>query len=324
MGYKQLRDADMSVGYQGGWCLKYVQDAYKTDHPYPTAMAAWNANYGGGNHPNEEPPLGITVAVYLSLGNVPAGHVAIRLSDGWAASSSLPGVHAKPFYYKTLAALIADYGKYNGGASYLGWSEYVGTVRVVEPQQVNANDDQIRQAYQEILERPADDGGLAHYRNYTVDFMRNDLLNSGERKTLLTNKQAQADAARIAQEKADAQARADAEAAAKAKAESEARQKALEQQAADEAKAKAEADARKKTIDEEAAKVLADNVENNLRRNKMNVSKFTPYAKAIVAFGGVVLLLAKALSDGVLSQDDIAEVVGAIGVAYGVWRVPNK
>lgn len=310
MGYKQSRDADMAVGYEGGWCLKYVQDAYKTDHLYPTAIAAWNAE--SLKH-TDRPPAGITVPVYLSLGNVPAGHVAIQLSDGYVASSSLSGKHAQPYFHKNLDDLIAMYGKYNGGATYLGWGEHVGSVRVVEPEQVNANDDQIRQAYLEILERSADDGGLAHYRNYTNDFVRNDLLNSGERQTLLANKQAQADAARIAQEKADAQARADAEAAAKAKAESDARQKALEQQIEVEAKAKAEAE-----------KTIADNVENNLRRNKMDVSKFTPYSKAIVAFSGVVLLFANLVSDGTLSPDDVSKVFAAAVVAYGVWRVPNS
>lgn len=132
MTWTQKQDANMTVGYVGGWCLKYVQDAFATDHPYPTAMAAWNANYGGGNHPNEEPPLGITVPVYFALGSVSAGHVAIRLDDGWVASSTMPGEHSAPYYHRNLADLIAVYGKYNGGCTYLGWSEFVGTVRVVQ------------------------------------------------------------------------------------------------------------------------------------------------------------------------------------------------
>lgn len=230
--YKQLKDASMKVGYTGGWCLKYVQDAFGTDHPYPTAIAEWN-NTSGSNH-TDVPPLGITVPVFFSLGNVPAGHVAIRLSDGWVASSTQAGTHATPYYHKNLDDLIAVYGKYNGGCTYLGWSEVVGTQKVVEFQSENATDDQIRQAYQDILERPADDGGLAHYRNYPIDFVRQDLQNSDEYKSLQAHKQvvaaAAAKAAQDAQTAADAKAKADDAAAAQAIADAETRQKAHDAQ----------------------------------------------------------------------------------------------
>lgn len=127
----RLRDANMNTGYTGGWCLKFVQDSFGTDHPYPSAIDAWNANYGGGNHPGEVPPLGLTVPVYLSLGNVPAGHVADRLDDGYVASSTQAGYHSTPYFHPSLNDLINVYGKYNGGATYLGWSQFVGTVKVV-------------------------------------------------------------------------------------------------------------------------------------------------------------------------------------------------
>lgn len=190
MSYKQLHDASMTVGYMGGMCLEYVQNAFGTDHPYPTAMAAWNANYGNGNHA-DQPPAGITVPVYFSLGTVPAGHVAIHLDDGWVASSSLPGNHPTPYYYKSIDDLIADYGKYNGGCSYLGWSEYVGTVRVVQDI-VLATTDQIQQAYQDLLGRAADPDGISHYEQFTIDFVRQDLANSPEHRTYIEAKQAAA------------------------------------------------------------------------------------------------------------------------------------
>lgn len=227
MTWKQNRDADLTVGYTGGWCLAYVQNAFKTDHPYPTAMAAWQAE---ANKHTDRPPAGKTVPVYLSLGTEPAGHVAICLDDGWIASSTLNGKQAKPYFHKNLDDLIAVYGKYNGGAKYLGWGEHVGSVRVVEWVSDNATDDQIRQAYRDILERPADEGGLAHYRSYPIDFVRQDLLKSAEYKTLLVNKTAQAKAAADAKAKADATAKAQADADAKAKADAEARQKAFDAQ----------------------------------------------------------------------------------------------
>jgi hypothetical protein len=136
MAYTQLRDANWKVPYVGGWCLKYVQDAFGTDHPYASAIDAWNANFGGGNHPGELPPQGRTVPVYFSLGDVTAGHVADSLNDGTVASSTQGGSHAQGFIHPNLQNLIDTYAKYNGGCTYLGWSEYVGTVQVVNQNQV--------------------------------------------------------------------------------------------------------------------------------------------------------------------------------------------
>lgn len=256
--WNQLRDANWKVPYVGGWCLKYVQDAFGTDHPDPDAMNAWNDNYLGGNHVSL-PPTGKTVPVYFSLGNVPQGHVAISLDDGKVASSTQSGSHPAGFIHPNLNDLVATYGRYNGGCVYLGWSEFVGTVRVVEYSNPNASVDQIKQAFLDILERPADPDAIAHYQNYTNDFTRADLLNSVEYHTLQGNKAAaiqaakdaiardaaakaateainarlaaEAEVARLAeiarlkavQEAADAQALKDAQlAAAKAKADTEA------------------------------------------------------------------------------------------------------
>lgn len=56
----------------------------------------------------------------------------------------------------------------------------------------------------------------------------------------------------------------------------------------------------------------------------INVSKVAPYAKAVVAVCGVVVLAAKAVADGVVTQDEVVAVVTAVGVAVGVYQVPNK
>lgn len=202
MTYTQTRDANWQVPYVGGWCLKYVQDAFGTDHPYPTAIAAWNANYGGGNHPGELPPAGKTVAVYFLLGNVPAGHVAISLDDGSVASSTQPGSHAEGFIHPNLQNLIDVYGKYNGGCSYIGWSEYVGTVQVVKPviqPTPQGGDDMIDQdtlnkLFNAILGRNPDDGAVSHYvGHFATSFVVSDLLASGEHQQYVQNRQAQLD-----------------------------------------------------------------------------------------------------------------------------------
>ncbi len=56
----------------------------------------------------------------------------------------------------------------------------------------------------------------------------------------------------------------------------------------------------------------------------IDVSKLAPYAKAVVAVGGFVLVVAKAVADGVLTVDDLQAIGVAAGVAFGVWLVPNK
>lgn len=53
------------------------------------------------------------------------------------------------------------------------------------------------------------------------------------------------------------------------------------------------------------------------------VSKLAPYAKAVVAFAGFVLLIAKAFVDGVISVDELQEIGIALGVALGVFQVKN-
>ncbi|MGO4470324.1 hypothetical protein AB4Y95_00095 [Arthrobacter sp. M-10] len=147
MPYTQLCDANWKIPYIGGWCEGFVEGAWGqaslpkqdskgnwyTTGVYGSAIAKWNANPGNGNHPDELPPSGVTVPVYFSLDSVADGHTAISLDDGSVASSTQPGTHPLGFLHPNLQNLIDVYAKYNGGCTYLGWSEYVGTVRVVQP-----------------------------------------------------------------------------------------------------------------------------------------------------------------------------------------------
>lgn len=91
---------------------------------------------------------------------------------------------------------------------------------------VTATADQVRQDYLEILERGADDGGLAHYttNGMTNDQVWADLLKSDEYQKLQAHKQAVAQAATEAQAAADAKAKADAEAATQAALDAQAAQ----------------------------------------------------------------------------------------------------
>jgi len=85
----------------------------------------------------------------------------------------------------------------------------------------------IKQAYRDILERDADEGGLAHYKSqiakgWTLDQVRQDLLNSNEHTQLISGKQAEA-------ERRALEAEARREAAEKARAAEEAHKRAEEE-----------------------------------------------------------------------------------------------
>ena len=147
MPYRQVIDANWRIPYVGGWCEGYVAGAFgqatlpTIDNQttsaigaggYASAIDKWNADPGNGNHPGELPPVGKTVPVYFSLGDVWQGHTAISLDDGMVASSTQGGFHTQGYIHQNLDNLIWVYGQYNGGCNYLGWSEFVGNVRVVE------------------------------------------------------------------------------------------------------------------------------------------------------------------------------------------------
>lgn len=103
------------------------------------------------------------------------------------------------------------------------------------PAKKTATADEVKQAYLDILERPADAAEVAHYTSngMTIDQVRADLTASTEHSILVNNK---------AKAQAAAQAAADA-------AEAKKKQDALDQQIADQ---KADADKAKELADEQA------------------------------------------------------------------------
>lgn len=48
------------------------------------------------------------------------------------------------------------------------------------------------------------------------------------------------------------------------------------------------------------------------------------YRKALAAAGGVLAILASALSDGLVSSSEVESVILAAVSAYFVYRLPNK
>ena len=141
-GNSQLILPNYKIPYVGGLCEGYVEGTVgqatlptpsspTTYGVFPSATAAWKANFDGGNHPGELPPPGLRMAVYFTLGSTPAGHTAIQLEDGRIATTPKAGYHANPGIYPSLQAMIDDYAKHNNGCTYLGWSECIGKLRII-------------------------------------------------------------------------------------------------------------------------------------------------------------------------------------------------
>lgn len=135
MTWKQKVTPNVNVpGYSGG-CLAYVDDGVNPPKRQPTAQVSWQyAVDTKVAHPGEEPPTGVWVPVYYSINNGPwagYGHVAWFYSDG-----------KNTVIYDSEFGCDNRTGPYSGGGdlfnymgwqmSYLGWSEMVDGLRIVE------------------------------------------------------------------------------------------------------------------------------------------------------------------------------------------------
>lgn len=127
MTYKQLKKPNVAIKTKAiGWCLWWVQEAYKVPHLYPSASMQYKQTRY--KHPSS-PPKGVYVPVFFTMKGVPEGHVAISAPDGSIYSTS-SSRSLQPVHHKNMRDLLDYYG---GRLTYLGWSEDVGGVRVVAP-----------------------------------------------------------------------------------------------------------------------------------------------------------------------------------------------
>ena len=148
---RQLITPNLNIPYVGGLCEGYVEGTcgqatlptrnhQMTYGVYGNAVspvnrgetAKWDANPGNGNRPNQQPPKGVIVPIYFTLGSTPAGHTALSLGDGRVISSSLPGYNDRGYIHNSIQDLINFYAPSNGGCKYIGWSTHVGRLKIVE------------------------------------------------------------------------------------------------------------------------------------------------------------------------------------------------
>lgn len=273
MSYKQVKTPNLDpVIYQSGailwnwlgYCLAYVQTAFGAGWAGATAWESWSSVKG--KHADRQFPIGVYIPIWFShtgtYGGVRKnwGHVAILRID----PNGSVKIWSSPLSNKAYADVFTGISQVERafGASFVGWSEFVGPTRVLEhipAKNNNITTAQLTALYQEILERKPDAGAINHYvGKRTYDFTRNDLLTSTERKTLLANKEAARKAADEAKRKAE-----------------ELKKKA------DEAKAAAE----KKRLEEEARKAQeeAERLAEEERKKKEEQANTAPSWKELEA-----------------------------------------
>lgn len=193
--YEQLIKPTFPWPYVGGWCEGFVSGSFGqsskpqkdkfgnwfTTGPYPSAMAAWNANVGKGNHPNEQPPKGLYVPVYFKLANVSAGHSAIVRPDGSVLSSTQGGWHSAGAVHPNLQHLIDTYSNPaygNGKCTYLGWKEYAGNAQVIRKKEdiVKPSDAQIQDMFGVNRVKGPNAQQMSYYRGQDIRVLQSDIL----------------------------------------------------------------------------------------------------------------------------------------------------
>jgi hypothetical protein len=130
--WTQLRQPGVNKPCRPGWCLVYVQDVFGIPAKQPSALADWQANTY--NHADQDFPEGVAVPIWFSgrSGDLKLyGHVAVRMSDGSVWSASHP-TSDQPMHFNSIDALNSYYG---GQLIYLGWSEDVEDVLVIEQEE---------------------------------------------------------------------------------------------------------------------------------------------------------------------------------------------
>lgn len=128
---RQLVTPNFNVTETAGWCLRFSDKVFGLKAVYSTAWEAWtNTKF---KHEDRNFPQGVAVPVWFDwVGDVGSGkrrygHVAVRAADGKIWSSPLSGTGRA--WFATVDDLIRAFGN---GMRYVGWSEDISNVRVVE------------------------------------------------------------------------------------------------------------------------------------------------------------------------------------------------
>lgn len=117
MPFTQVKGFDQNkAGKEQGWCLRNVRSGFSIGSKYDNAIKAWNADKT--KHQDRNIPTGVHVPLWYSFKN--DGHVNVQLPDGRVWSDG------------TIFASLQAYLNAKPLVKYLGWSEAVNDIRVLQ------------------------------------------------------------------------------------------------------------------------------------------------------------------------------------------------
>lgn len=134
MSYIQLVSPNLSVSGRSGYCLEMQENVWGALHQYDYAEQAWNSS-SADNHPLEPPP-NVCVPLYWTYfdtaDNAEYGHVATWVPGRGVFSSTFNTAIGSEWYpsVQAMTDRINKIPRANG--RYLGWSEVISNVRVIQ------------------------------------------------------------------------------------------------------------------------------------------------------------------------------------------------
>lgn len=135
MNYRQIAQPNLNITEQAGWCLSFARRVFGAPAVEATAWEAWeNTTH---KHRDRNFPQGVSVPVWFDWwgdvgeGYKRYGHAAVLHTDGKVWSSPLSGTARA--WFASIDDLIRAFG---GGMVYVGWSEDISGVRVIEQEDI--------------------------------------------------------------------------------------------------------------------------------------------------------------------------------------------
>lgn len=134
--YIQKTSPNLNIGANRGWCLQYADDVVNAPVRRESAGLEYLAQRAAGNiHEEETPPVGLWVPVFF---DITSGEYDPYEHVGWAYNhgDGRIEIHDSEVHsgargvYNSLAEISGWFRVY--GLRYLGWSERIGGVQVVE------------------------------------------------------------------------------------------------------------------------------------------------------------------------------------------------
>lgn len=132
MAYKQLKTPNLNHTDFPGWCLRFVRNSFDIESKYEYAWQAWEASKT--KHTGDLPGDAAVPVWFTWTGTIDGvtrnwGDVAIHVPGKGVFGTPMRGGGNSNAWHPSVQARAKALG---GGAKYVGWTEDVNDVRVVE------------------------------------------------------------------------------------------------------------------------------------------------------------------------------------------------